>query len=261
MKLLRNNSKPMHIGPADLFGIQWRGLPPLNFALVRLQESAYKLAGCLAGSYISKLEMDMQRRTFVNLGLAGLGAALVMARPAAAQFIPKPSKEKWAILYGTWYGTARDASVWISEGMGGIASIFDIRQVPADLASYDHLIIGTAVHGGKGPAVFDSYLSSNMDRLQKKIRGLFIVCGNRGKMPGPQETPSYIDNYLGRICKAPSVPKRVFGGRITQSLMPEAEFKQIQDMYAQIGGPAGDWDHLSRPECLKLGKEIFSAKI
>jgi menaquinone-dependent protoporphyrinogen IX oxidase len=215
---------------------------------------------CLAEKYFLILEMTMQRRTFINLGLVGLGTTLVTARPAPAQFIPKPSKEKWAILYGTWYGTARDASVWISEGMGGIASIFDIRQVPADLASYDHLIIGTAIHGGKGPAAFDAYLSSNIDRLKSKIRGLFVVCGNRGQMPGPQEVKPYIDDYLGRICRAPSVPKRVFGGRITQSLMPQAEYKSIQDMYAQIGGPPGDWDHLSRPECLKLGKEIYSAK-
>ena len=49
-------------------------------------------------------------------------------------------------------------------------------------------------------------------------------------------------------------------GRITQSLMPEAEFKSIQDMYAKIGGPAGDWDNLNRMECLKLGKEILAAK-
>jgi menaquinone-dependent protoporphyrinogen IX oxidase len=215
--------------------------------------------GRKTGNCILILEMHMQRRTFLNCGLAGLGTALVMTRPAPAQFIAKPSKEKWAILYGTWYGTARDAGVWISEGMGGIASVFDVRQVPADLASYDHLIVGTAIHGGKGPEALEAYLSSNIDRLKSKIRGLYVVCGNRGKMPGAQEIKPYIDDYLAKICKAPSVPKRVFGGRITQALMPEAEFKSIQDMYAKINGPLGDWDHLSRMDCLKLGKEIYSA--
>jgi len=202
----------------------------------------------------------MQRRTFLNLGLAGLGTTLAIASPAAAQFIAKPSKEKWAILYGTWYGTARDASVWISEGMGGIASVFDIRQVPADLASYDHLIVGTAIHGGKGPAALEEYLSNNISRLQSKIRGLFVVCGNRGKIPGPQEAKMYVDGYLAKICKTQSVPSRIFGGRITQALMPEAEYKMIADMYAKIGGPAGDWDNLPRMECLKLGKEIYQTK-
>ena len=83
----------------------------------------------------------MERRTFINIGLTGLGTTLLMANTAPAQFIPKPSKEKWAVLFGTWYGSARDASVWVSEGMGGVASVFDVRQVPADLAGYDHLII------------------------------------------------------------------------------------------------------------------------
>jgi menaquinone-dependent protoporphyrinogen IX oxidase len=202
----------------------------------------------------------MERRTFVNLGLTGLGSALLMANAAPAQFIPKSSKEKWAILFGTWYGTARDASVWVSEGMGGIASVFDIRQVPADLAGYDHLVIGTAIHGGRGPKDLDDYIAKNIDKLQSRIRGLFVVCGNLGKMPGPQQAKDLIDGYLGKMCNVSGVPNRAFGGRITQSLMPEAEFKSIQDMYAKIGGPAGDWDNLNRMECLKLGKEIYAAK-
>lgn len=201
----------------------------------------------------------MERRTFINLGITGIGTTLLMANTAPAQFIPKPAKEKWAVLFGTWYGSARDASVWVSEGMGGIASVFDVRQVPADLVSYDRLIIGTAIHGGKGPKDLEDYLAKNIDRLQSKIRGLFVVCGNRGKTPGPQQVTDYVDGYLGKICKVSGVPGRAFGGRITQSLMPEAEFKSIQDMYAKIGGPAGDWDNLNRMECLKLGKEIFTA--
>jgi len=202
----------------------------------------------------------MERRTFINLGLTGLGTTLLMANAAPAQFIPKPSKEKWAVLFGTWYGTARDAGVWVSEGMGGIASVFDVRQVPADLASYDHLIIGTAIHGGRGPKDLDDYFAKNVDRNSEQVRGLYVVCGNLGKTPGPQQVKDYVDGYLGKMCKVSGLPSRVFGGRITQSLMPEAEFKSIQDMYAKIGGPAGDWDNLNRMECLKLGKEIFAAK-
>lgn len=206
------------------------------------------------------MEIKMDRRTFTNLGLVGLGTTLLTASAAPAQFIPKPSKEKWAILFGTWYGSARDASVWISEGMGGIASVFDIRQVPADLTSYDNLVIGTAIHGGRGPKALEDYISQNADQMRSKIRGLFVVCGNRGQMPGAQQAKDLVEGYLGKICKTGSVPGRAFGGRITQSLMPEAEFKSIQDMYSKIGGPMGDWDHLDRMECLKLGKEIYATK-
>jgi len=224
----------------------------------------------------------MERRTFLNIGLAGLGTTLAMASPAAPQFIPNPSNRKWAILFGSWYGTARDASIWISEGMGGIAAMIDVRQIPdlsqnldairkqhpdvfdsrqvsADLSTYDHLVVGTAIHGGRGPQRLEDYISKNIDRLQSKIRGLFVVCGNLGKPPGGAQVSTYIDGYLAVICKTGAVPKKAFGGRITKALMPEAEYKSIIDMYSKMGGPAGDFDNLSRTECLQFGHDIYAA--
>jgi menaquinone-dependent protoporphyrinogen IX oxidase len=216
----------------------------------------------------------MQRRDFLTLGLAGLGTTLVLSSPAPAQFIPKVSTKKWAILYGTWCGTARDAGMWISEGMGGIAAVIDIRQVPAalnpnlvavqqqhpdlfdtsslDPSTFDYLIIGTSIHGGRGPAVLDAYITKNIDRIQSKIRGHFAVCGNRKVMPGPAQVTQYIDQYLASICKTSSLPNRVFGGRITKSLMSDSD-------YTIYGSGTGEYDNLSRSECMKLGKEILTA--
>lgn len=201
----------------------------------------------------------MQRRTFLNLGIVGLGTTVAMAGPDPLQFIPNPSKEKWAILYGTWYGTARDASMWISEGMGGIAAIFDVRHAPSDLASYDHIIVGTAIRSGKGRPELESYLQANNAKLKNKIRGLFAVCGNRGKKPGPQEVTLLVDNYLAKICQAGKVPSQAFGGRITKSLMPTAEYQKIETMYSSLGVKL-DMDNLSRADCLQFGKEILAGK-
>lgn len=202
----------------------------------------------------------MQRRSFLSVGMAGLGTALAMTRPAAAQFIPNPSKERWAILFGTWYGTARDASVWISEGMGGIAAVFDIRQVPADLPSYDHLIVGTSIHAGKGRQELEAYLESNRARLQGKVRGLFACCGNLGKMPGPKQTEDFIDNYLAKLCAVGSVPRRVFGGRITKAVTSPEDYALVEGLYKRLGMTLADYDNLSRVECLQLGNEILAAQ-
>ena len=69
----------------------------------------------------------MNRRTFVA------GTATLAPMSAAAQFFPFPSTQKWAVIFGTWCGTARDAAMWISEGMGGIAAVFDaVRQAIID---------------------------------------------------------------------------------------------------------------------------------
>jgi menaquinone-dependent protoporphyrinogen IX oxidase len=225
----------------------------------------------------------MQRRTFLNIGLAGLGTTLAMSKSAPAQFLQNPSTEKWAILFGTWCGSARDAGIWISEGMNGIAAVIDIRQVTAnfyqtqgavrpldavlqqhpdlfksnqaavDPAAYDHLIIGTAIHGGKGPAALEAYLNNNVDRLQGKIRGHFAVCGAMGGTPGQTQITNYIDNYLATICgtRSLSLPRNVFAGRITKALMSAADKATI--------GNAADYDHLSRAQCMALGAEILAA--
>jgi hypothetical protein len=217
----------------------------------------------------------MQRRTFINLGLAGLGTSLAMASPVP-QFIPKPSTKKWAILFATWYGTARDASIWISEGMGGIATVIDIRQVPGainqnldtvrqqhpdlfdirqsafDPSTYDYLVIGTAIRSFTGHPTLEAYLKNNVNQLQGKIRGYFAVCRNMGVTPGPAQITSYIDNYLANICKtSASLPRNVFGGRITRALMSSADLSSI--------GSTADCDNLKRSECIQLGKDILAA--
>jgi len=192
----------------------------------------------------------MQRRTFLNLGLVSLGTTFAIAGPSPLQYIPKPSKEKWAILFGTWYGTGRDASIWVSEGLGGIASVFDIRQKP-DLSSFDHLIVGTSIQGGRGRKELDTYIQNNISELQSKIRGIFAVCGARGQKPGPQQKEDYIDNYLAQLCQVQTVPSHVFGGRITKALMSEEQ----QRMFASME----DYDNLSRSECMAFGTEILKS--
>jgi hypothetical protein len=220
----------------------------------------------------------MQRRTFLNLGLAGLGATIAVTKNLPAQYIPASSNPRWAILFGTWYGTARDAGIWISEGLGGIATVLDIRQIlpnlsqnleavrtqypnvfdsrpsSVDLTTYDHLIIGSSIHGGKGPQALQTYLANNADLIKSKIRGLFIVCGNNGNMPGQTQVTSYIDGWLAKDCKVSlgSAYKKAFGGRITKSLVTSASDYAVVKNY-------NDYDNLSRTACMDFGKTIYAA--
>ncbi len=192
----------------------------------------------------------MERRTFLN-GLASAGAVYTMRAVASPQFIPKPSQEKWAVLFGTWTGTARDAGMWISEGMEGIAAVFDVRQKP-DLKAYDHLIIGTAIHGGKGPREFEDFIQANIADVKDKVRGYYVVCGSGGDRPGPQVQTRYIDNYLAKLCQASAPANRAFAGRITKSLLSPEDAKAIERF--------DDYDHLNRWECMAFGKQILSAR-
>ena len=53
---------------------------------------------------------DMNKRNFIKSGLMGIGALLLSKRASALEYYPRPSDKKWAVLYGTWCGSARDAA-------------------------------------------------------------------------------------------------------------------------------------------------------
>ena len=203
------------------------------------------------------MEAVMQRRTFLN-GLAGMGAVYSMSALNPPQYIPKESKEKWVVVFGTWCGSTRDAAVWISEGMGGIAAVFDARQKP-DLKAFDHVLVGTAIHGGRGPQELDDLLKSSLPDLKGKIRGYYAVCGNGGDRPGAEAQRNYIDNYLAKICQTPAPMNRVFPGRITKALLPQSDIDRLEEFFKQQNMPFEDYDHLARWDCLQFGRQILRA--
>jgi menaquinone-dependent protoporphyrinogen IX oxidase len=203
-------------------------------------------------------EAIMERRTFLN-GLAGMGAVYSMSAVASPQYIPRESKEKWAVLFGTWCGSTRDAGMWISEGMGGIAAVFDARQKP-DLKAYDHLIIGTAIHSGKGPQELEDLIKASLPDLKGKIRAYYAVCGNGGDRPGAQAQTTYIDNYLAKLCGTPAPLSRVFPGRITKILLSESDKKRLESFFKQQNVPFDDYDHLDRWDCMQYGRQILAAR-
>jgi menaquinone-dependent protoporphyrinogen IX oxidase len=192
----------------------------------------------------------MKKRTFIKSGLLSIGALLISKKSFPLEYYPMPSDKKWAVLYGTWCGSARDASLWISEGMDGIANVFDVRENP-DLSKYDYVVIGGAIRGGKTSQELQDYLAKNIEILNSKIRGYFAVCGNMMKPVGPEQTKTLINDHLAAICGVTSVPSKVFLGRITYGLMEPDVRKQMQ------GYKMPEYDNLKRPECMAFGKEVL----
>jgi menaquinone-dependent protoporphyrinogen IX oxidase len=190
----------------------------------------------------------MDRRFFLKAGLVGSGTMLMADNAWALKYYPAPSDKKWAVLYGTWCGSSRDAAVWISEGMGGIADVFDVREEP-DLKGFDHIIIGGSIRSGATSDQLQKYLSGNKGALKDKVRGLFAVCGNMRNPVGPQQTTQLIDNHLAKLCDVTGVPSKVFLGRVTKSLMDAQAARTMASME--------DYDNLKRPECMAFGQEVL----
>lgn len=202
----------------------------------------------------------MERRDFFKAGLAtGIGAIVTAGNAWSLEYYPMPSDKKCAVIYGTWCGSSRDAAVWISEGMGGIADVFDVRENP-DLSAFDHIIIGGSIRSSATPKELQDYIAKNKASLKGKVRGLFAVCGNGEKPVGAQQKASYIDNHLAKLCEAGSVPGKVFNGRITKALLDPENRKRMEDMYPNIAGkPLANYDLLKRADCLAFGEEILAA--
>ncbi len=194
----------------------------------------------------------MERRDFIKAGVIGLGAIAIADKASALQFYPKKSDKKWAVIYSTWCGSSRDAGVWISEGLGGIADVFDVRENP-DPKAYDHIVIGGSIRSAKISDEMQNYLTKNKDVLKDKIRGFFCVQGNMKKPTGPENVKQLIDGQLSVITGVTGVPGKCFNGRITLSLLEPKEFKMMSEMGMQ------DYDLMKRSDFLEFGKEILAS--
>ena len=193
----------------------------------------------------------MNKRDFLKVGILGTSALLISEKLRALEYYPNESGKKWAVLYGTWCGSSRDAGIWISEGMNGIANVFDVRENP-DLSKYDYIILGGSIRNGQTSTQLQEYIIKNKNLLKEKIRGLYAVCGNMMQPVGPEQKIAYIDNHLAKLCGEISVPSKVFLGRITLGLMDQETRNMMQRMSVT------DYDNLKRADCLDFGKEILA---
>lgn len=193
----------------------------------------------------------MDKRQFFKTGFMGIGALLVSSKLKALEFYPTSIEKKWAVVYSTWCGSSRDAGVWISEGMDGIADVFDVRENP-DLSKYENLVIGGSIRSGKVSNQMQEFLAQNNSALKGKVRGLFAVCGNMMRPVGPEQTKSLIDNHLAKLCNVDNVSSKVFLGRITYGLM-DKDSRQMME-----GFDMPEYDNLKRADCMAFGKELLS---
>lgn len=193
----------------------------------------------------------MNKRNFVKASLSATGLLLIPRKAWALEFYPTTKSVEWAVLYGTWCGTARDASIWISEGMDGIADVFDVRENP-DLSKYKHIIVGGAIRSGVTSAELQEYLKKHREVIKGKIRGLFAVCGNMRQPVTQEQHNRLINDHLAKLTGSESVLSKVFLGRITWGLMEPDVQKQMKSFPNME-----EYDNLSRKECMDFGREVL----
>jgi menaquinone-dependent protoporphyrinogen oxidase len=194
----------------------------------------------------------MDRRAFLRTILVGGGVTVFASNSHALKLFPNPGKQKWAILFGSRYGSTRDASLWISEGMGGIADVFDARENP-DLSSFDYIGVGSGIYMGKIDQPLETYLTKSAPLISNRIKALFIVCG-AGDSPRGQ---GFLD-VLAKFCQVKAPVTKVFPGRVTKRLLTKEDYKIEEEVFKRRNQPFEDYDRLRRSDCLKFGEEILT---
>ncbi len=195
----------------------------------------------------------MEKRDFLKTGLAAIGMFFIPKSVWSLDYFQTTNNLEWAVLYSTWCGTSRDASFWISEGMDGIANVFDVRENP-DLSKYKYLVIGGSIRSGETSKELQQYLTKHKETLQGKVKGLFAVCGNMRRPITNEQYTMYIDNHLSKLTGVNKVPSRVFLGRITWGLM-EPEIREQMKSFPNME----EYDNLKRSDCMDFGKEILKS--
>ncbi len=195
----------------------------------------------------------MEKRDFFKASFLAAGVLLLPRKMFALEYYPTTKNAEWAILYGSWCGSSRDASVWISEGMNGIANVFDVRENP-DLSKYKYIVVGGSVRSNVTPKELQDYLTAHKGELKNKIRGYFAVCGNMKQPVTEAQYKNFFDNHLVKLTGVEGVPSKVFLGRITWGLMEPDVRKQMQSFPNME-----EYDNLKRSECMAFGQEILKA--
>jgi menaquinone-dependent protoporphyrinogen oxidase len=196
-------------------------------------------------------EEKVKRRDFMKTVLIGSGMVLLASKAYPLKFYPNVGPGKWAVLFGSRYGSTRDAAVWISEGMWGIAEVFDARENP-DLSAFDNLIVGSGIYDGKVAPPLETFLTQNAAKISAKVRAVFVVCG----AGGTESANRYLD-MIAKLCGNNSVVKKSFPGRMTKRLFDAEVLKYMEEYYKKINRPFEDYDRLQRKDCLQFGEEIL----
>jgi menaquinone-dependent protoporphyrinogen oxidase len=193
----------------------------------------------------------MKRRDFMKTVFIGGGFVLMASNAYPLKFYSNAGPGKWAVLFGSRYGSTRDAAVWISEGMGGIAEVFDARENP-DLSAVDNLIVGSGIYNEKVASPLETLLTQKAAKISGKVRAVFVVCG----VGGTEIANRYLD-MISKLCGNNPLSKKSFPGRMTKRLFDAEVLKQMEEYYKKVNRPFEDYDHLQRKDCLQFGEEIL----
>lgn len=105
--------------------------------------------------------------------------------------------------------------VKIAQELGASVDAVEMKEgtLPAPLADYDLIAIGSGIQAGQWTKEPLKFMEENADELAKKKVALFVVCGDAGSPDRCDHAQTeYLDNIAARYPEIQPVSTGLFGG-------------------------------------------------
>lgn len=181
--------------------------------------------------------MSIDRRNFLKLSTTTtLVSIAAFSFGCSLNPLVLDKEKKVAILYATRYGSTKDTSKWIAEGLNRKVDLLDIEKVSfSDVAKeYDFFIIGSGVWIDGVHKDMINFLETQKQELKDKIIASFILCGTTSKdVKGEARIVKYFAKFHAPLENKPQLSK-YFGGRMIIDELSEKDRKILAVFYKKL---------------------------
>ncbi len=201
---------------------------------------------------ISKIKKIFFGKALVSLLL--LLTAISCATPQKKELTAQSSTEKKAlILYYTLYGSTKDVSNWVAEGMGIPTDIIPIKDYEkADLSQYDIIILGSAVYMENVALPMRDFLKEHHGIFKNKNVAIFVVSGSY--LISGKRYLGLFEKYLGEK----PLTTAYFGGRMVPDKLSKFHYSIMLKYWKDRGQEVQFFDFTDRGEANEFGNGIMA---
>lgn len=201
--------------------------------------------------------MSLNRRKFLNISAsAALVSMAAFNFGCSLQTLVADKKKKVAILYATRYGSTKDTSVWIAEGLNTKVDLLDIEKISfSDTAKeYDLFIVGSGIWIDGVHNDMIKFLQTQQEELKDKVIASFILCGTTSQdVKGEARIEKYFAKFHAPLEKKPQLSE-YFGGRMIIDELNEKDKKILAVFYTKVlKREFVSWDRTQPDKARKFG--------
>lgn len=159
--------------------------------------------------------------------------------------------KKTLLLYYSFYGTTKETSQWVADGIGGDVDVLPINDFnKIDITNYEVVVLGTAIYMENVALQMQDFLQENRDKFKEKPIAIFIVAGSY-LISGER----YLNLFETDLGQKP-IATAYFGGRMFPEMLNEFHLNIMKKYWADRGQDVQTFDFRDKDDAISFGKKI-----